>query len=178
MSDKFQDILNEIKSNKAVVTVNTLTKNDVKLSPLTLSQQKKIIESAGDETLAVLFFNNVFYSILSENIIEDSISNFTTIDRVPMALALRHYLSNEVEVDDGSEIKLEEIISRNKDINEKIEPTEIVEDNFVFQVECPSLDLDDKINKILLNKYKNATLNQNKLKNLISDLYVYEILKF
>ena len=178
MSDKFQDILNEIKSNKTVVTVDTLTKSGVKLSPLTLSQQKKIIESAGDETLAVLFFNNVFYSILNENIVEDNISNFNTIDRVQMALALRHYLNNEVEIDDGSKIDLDQILTRNKDITGKVDPEEIIEDNFVFEVACPSLELDDKINKVLLNKYKNATLNQNKLKNLISDLYVYEILKF
>ena len=178
MSDKFQDILNEIKSNKAVVTVDTLTKPGVKLSPLTLAQQKKIIESAGDETLAVLFFNTIFYSILKENIINDNINNFNTVDRVQMALALRNYLNNEVEIDDGSKINLNEIISRNKEINETLEPEEIIEDNFTFQVAAPSLELDEKINKILLNKYKNSNLNENKLKNLISDLYVYEITKF
>ena len=178
MSDKFQDILNEIKSNKAVVTVDTLTKPEVKLSPLTLAQQKKIIESAGDETLAVLFFNTVFYGILKENIINDNINNFNTVDRVQMALALRNYLNNEVEIDDGSKINLNEIISRNKEINETLEPEEIIEDNFTFQVAAPSLELDEKINKILLNKYKNSNLNENKLKNLISDLYVYEITKF
>ena len=95
-----------------------------------------------------------------------------------MALALRHYLNNEVEIDDGSKIDLDQILTRNKDITGKVDPEEIIEDNFVFEVACPSLELDDKINKVLLNKYKNATLNQNKLKNLISDLYVYEILKF
>ena len=178
MSDQFQDILKEIQDNQTTITVDTITKKNIKLTPLTLSQQKRIIESVSDETLAVLFFNNVFYDILKENIIDNDIDTFDTIDRVNLTLALRMHLQDEVDLDDNTKIKISEIIEKNKDNIIDIKDRFISKDNFTFGVQRPKLGLDNKINKLLLNKYKNAKMDQNKLKNLISDLYVYEILKF
>ena len=64
MSDKFNDILNEIKSARSVLTVFLPSaQTEVELAPLTLAQQKLIIEGTSDTTLGVLFFNNIFYKI-------------------------------------------------------------------------------------------------------------------
>ena len=59
-----------------------------------------------------------------------------------------------------------------------LQASQIVSDNYVFTVKNPNLVLDDRINSILINKYKNENLSGPKLKNLISDLFVHEILKF
>jgi|TARA_R110000772_G_scaffold247868_1_gene361807 hypothetical protein len=177
MSDKFNDILSEIKNNRSVLKVMAPSKQvEVELSPLTLAQQKLIIETTSDNTLGVLFFNNVFFKILKENI-KGNINDYNTIDRVNLTLALRQHLRDNISNDD-SEVMVTDILTRNNTLPYNIEPAVITSGDFTFTVEIPSLDVDNFINTHLLNKYKNATFDENKLKNLISDLYACEILKF
>lgn len=177
MSEKFDDILNEIKSTKTTLKAFSLSlKNEVDLSPLTLAQQKLIIETSSDTTLGVLFFNNTFYKILKENL-NDDIKKYNTIDRVNLTLALRQHLKNEVEIDEDV-IDISKMLERNKTLEYNIEPITITSDEFIFSVEAPNLNVDNFVNTHLLNKYKNITFDQNKLKNLIGDLYACEILKF
>ena len=177
MSDKFNDILSEIKNTRSVLKVIVPSKQvEVELSPLTLAQQKLIIETTSDTTLGVLFFNNVFYKILKENI-KGNISDYNTVDRVNLTLALRQHLKDVIGTDDN-EITVTDLLERNKALTYSIEPIVITSGDFTFNVEAPSLDVDNFINTHLLNKYKNVTFDENKLKNLISDLYACEILKF
>tara|TARA_R110000803_G_scaffold58111_4_gene116325 strand:- start:1689 stop:2426 length:738 start_codon:yes stop_codon:yes gene_type:complete len=177
MSDKFNDILSEIKNTRSVLKVIVPSKQvEVELSPLTLAQQKLIIETTSDTTLGVLFFNNVFYKILKENI-KGNISDYNTVDRVNLTLALRQHLKDVIGTDDN-EITVTDLLERNKTLTYSIEPIVITSGDFTFNVEAPSLDVDNFINTHLLNKYKNVTFDENKLKNLISDLYACEILKF
>ena len=173
----FTDVLNEISSSKSTITCfSPSRKENVQLLPLTLSQQKSIIETSMDSSLAALFFNNTFFKILKQNIKGD-ISKYDTIDRVQFAIQLRSQLSNNY-VNSGQEYSLADIAEKNKSINYEIKETQIVSDNYVFTVKNPNLVLDDRINSILINKYKNENLSGSKLKNLISDLFVHEILKF
>ena len=178
MSDnKFNDILNEIKVNRTALRVYIPSKQaEVELLPLTLAQQKLIIETTSDTTLGVLFFNNIFYKILKENIKGD-IKELTTIDRVNLTLALRQHSEDIVEFED-IKISITEILEKNKSIINNIEPATITSGDFTFEIQAPNLDIDNFINTHLLNKYKNVSFDDHKLKNLISDLYVYEILKF
>ena len=176
MSDKFNDILNEIKSARSVLTVFLPSaQTEVELAPLTLAQQKLIIEGTSDTTLGVLFFNNIFYKILKENL-KGNIKDFNTIDRVNLTLALRQHLKDSI--DDENDETVSKILTRNKDIPYNIEPTTVTTGDFIFTVQAPTLDVDNFVNTHLLNKYKNVSLDDNKLKNLISDLYAFEILKF
>lgn len=176
MSDKFNDILNEIKSTRSVLTVFLpSTQTEVELSPLTLAQQKLIIETSSDTTLGVLFFNNVFFKILKDNL-NGNIKDYNTIDRINLTLSLRQHLKDSI--DDNSDETVSGLLDRNKGISYNIEPTTITTGDFTFTVQAPALDVDNFINTHLLNKYKNISLDDNKLKNLISDLYAYEILKF
>lgn len=177
MSDKFTDILNEIKSSKSSLKVQApSTGEEVEILPLTLAQQKLIIETTSDTTLGVLFFNNIFYKILKENL-QGDIKKYNTIDRVNLTLALRQHLKDIIEIDDV-EINVSDILKRNKTIEYNIVPKTVVSGDFKFTVEAPDLNVDNFINTHLLNKYKNVTFDQNKLKNLIGDLYACEILKF
>jgi hypothetical protein len=89
MSDKFNDILKEIKDSKSNLKVHVpSTGEEVEILPLTLAQQKLIIETTSDTTLGVLFFNNTFYKILKSNL-KDDIKKYNTVDRVNLTLSLR-----------------------------------------------------------------------------------------
>ena len=173
----FNDILTEISNSKTTITCySPSSKENVSLSPLTLSQQKSIIETSIDSTLAALFFNNVFFKIVKQNLKND-ISKYDTIDRVNFAISLRSQLS-DVYTSNDTTYSLKQVLERNASINYSLKETQIVADNFIFTVKNPDLVIDDRVNNILINKYKGENLNGVKLKNLISDLFVHEILKF
>lgn len=177
MSDKFNDILAEIKNSRSTLKVFVPSaQKEVELSPLTLAQQKLIIETTSDNTLGVLFFNNIFYKILKENIKGD-IKDFNTIDRINLTLAMRQHLSDSVTIDDAS-FTVTDILKKNKTLVYNVKPSTITSGDFTFIIDIPNLNVDNFINSFLLNKYKNVSFDDNKLKNLISDLYAYEILKF
>ena len=125
----------------------------------------------------ILFFNNTFYKILKSNL-QGDIKKYNTVDRVNLTLALRQHLKDSVEFDDDVEVKISEILERNKSVEYNIEPKTITSGDFKFTIEIPDLSVDNFINTHLLNKYKGVTLDENKLKNLIGDLYACEILKF
>jgi len=176
-NNSFTDLLKEINTTKATIAAySPSTKEDIQLAPLTLQQQKSIIESSVDSTLASLFFNNTFFKILKQNLGGD-ISRFDTVDRVNFALQLRSQLSDSYEKNDTT-ISVNDILAKNRTIAYTPTEKQIVMDNYTFTVRTPNLVIDDKVNVVLLNKYKNETLNGNKLKTLISDLFVHEILKF
>lgn len=147
----------------------------VTIKSLTLAQQKTIIESSVDRTLSVLFFNTTFTKIIEQNI--GQLSNFNTIDRIAFALALRKQISNEITVD-GITYALTSIIENNKHIQKIAKDITVASTNFKFYVKQPSLEYDNKINSILLRKYKDDAIQGNKLKTLISDLFSHEIFKF
>jgi hypothetical protein len=176
MSENFNDILNEVKGLKKNLTFFSRANNlDLEISPLNLQQQKIIIENSIQSNLSVLFFNNSFYNIIKENFAGD-INTLDTIDRVSISLSLRQKMSNEYTLDD-TKVNLSDIIDKNKKPL-SVDPLEIVTDSFTFRVSKPSLVLDNKVNKLLLNKYKGKKITEDNVNNVISDLYVYEILKF
>ena len=177
MSNNFNDILAEIKKVKTGLSVYVPSAGlDVQLKTLTLSQQKTIIESAVDSNLSVLFFNNTFAKILEDNL-PDNLSKYDTIDRVNFALALRSKLKDIITIEDVN-YNVSDILAANKLITSKFTPTIVESANFRIYVSAPTIEYDNKINSILLRKYKDETSKSNKLKTLISDLYSYEIFKF
>ena len=177
MSNNFNDILAEIKKVKTGLSVYVPSASlDVQLKTLTLSQQKTIIESAVDSNLSVLFFNNTFAKILEDNL-PDNLSKYDTIDRVNFALALRSKLKDIITIEDVN-YNISDILAANKLITSKFTPTIVESANFRIYVSAPTIEYDNKINSILLRKYKDETSKSNKLKTLISDLYSYEIFKF
>ena len=124
MSNNFNEVLAEIKKVKTGLTVYAPSKGvDVQLKPLTLSQQKTIIESAVDSNLSVLFFNNTFAKILEENL-SDNLSNYDTIDRVSFALALRSKLKDQITIDDIT-YNISDVINANKSNTNKYQSTSL-----------------------------------------------------
>ena len=177
MSDNFKTVLNEIKNLRKNLNFFSPSNNkELQISPLSLKQQKSIIENGFSSSLSVLFFNVTFFNIIKENFIGD-IKDLNTLDRVNISLSLRQKISNEYKDEDDNVYNISDVIEKNKE-EIVIAPKEVVTENFTFKLKSPNLEIDNKINKILLKKYKNKKLDDGVINLLISDLYVYEMLKF
>ena len=50
--------------------------------------------------------------------------------------------------------------------------------DFTFKLKKPNLVLDNKINNIILRKYKSDKITEDNINNIVSDLYIYELVKF
>ena len=176
MSEDFNNILEEVKKLKKDLSFYSPSKDEeYAISPLNLQQQKLIIENSISSNLSILFFNITLFDIIKNNFTGD-LSTLDTLDRVSIALSLRSKILDDYK-DEDVEVKISDIIKNLKtkvDIQEK----NIKTDSFIFKVDKPNLIIDNKINKIILKKYEGNKFNEEKVNSLISDIYVYEILKF
>lgn len=176
MSEEFNNLLEEVKGLRQNILFYSPTKDkNYSISALNLKQQKLIIENTISSSLNLIFFNITFFNIIKDNFL-DSIDSLDTIDRVNISLSLRSAIQDDYEIED-KKVSIKDIIERNK---EKIEINEevIETDDYKFTVRPPNLVTDNKVNELILNKYKNNQIDDNNLKSVISDLYVYEIIKF
>lgn len=174
--NNFNDILNQVKGLKKEITFFSPTSNkELKIYPLSLKQQKDILENTFSSSLSLLFFNNCIFNIIKENF-NGSVKDLDTIDRVSISLSLRNKISNTYK-EGNTEVNLSEIIEKN---NTPItfQPKEVITGDFTFKLKKPTLELDNKVNNILLRKYKASKIDESNVNNVISDLYVYELIKF
>tara|TARA_E500000318_G_scaffold85102_1_gene80960 strand:- start:402 stop:1148 length:747 start_codon:yes stop_codon:yes gene_type:complete len=179
MSDNFNNVLKEIKGLKKNLSFFSPSNNkEFEISPLSLKQQKTIIENGFSSSLSILFFNVTFFNIIKENFSGD-VKFLNTLDRVNISLSLRQKISDEYKDEDDVTYSIKDVINQNRSYEEiVIKPSVVKTENFTFKLRNPNLEIDNKINKILLNKYKNKNLDDSSINLLISDLYVYEMLKF
>lgn len=177
-TDNFNDILTEIKNSKDKLTFySPSSDSENSILPLTLKQQKLIIENSLTNTLSLLFFNNCMFDIIKENYLGD-IKKLDTLDRVNLSLVLRQKMSDEFkDEDENIETTITEVLEKNK---KKIDlPPEAIEtEKFTFHVKKPNLLIDNKINNIILRKYKGQEITENNVSKVISDVYIYELMKF
>lgn len=177
MSDNnFSDILNEVKGlKKEILFYSPVKGENLKIYPLNLNQQKRIIENSLSSTLSLLFFNNCIFEIIKENYNGD-IKELDTLDRVSISLSLRQKISNTIE-EDGNEYLISDIIENNK--KKIVFESKVIEtENFKFHLRKPNLIIDNKINNLIIKKYKGQKINDDNVNNIISDLYAYELVKF
>jgi len=177
MSDSnFNDILQQVKNLKKEITFYSPTKDkEYKIYPLSLKQQKDILENSFTSTLSLLFFNNCIFKIIKENF-NGNIDDLDTVDRVSISLSLRKKINNTYKEGD-TEVNLSEIIEKNK-LPVSFNTKEVVCSDFTFKLKKPNLVLDNKINNIILRKYKSDKITEDNINNIVSDLYVYELVKF
>lgn len=174
-------ILDEIKNSKKDIEVFAPSIGDnISISPITLAQQSKIIETVSDNVnvtnnpiLALLEFNSITFTILKNNI-KDYQPVFNTVDRVNFVIALRSYLDTKV-VDNDVEFDLSKILERNKTIEYTAQGDTLVSGDVSIDVSVPSLEVDNLVNNLILRKYKTSNTPNKKL---LSDVYIYEALKF
>lgn len=181
MDDNFNSLLKQIESNKInVLAYSPTQQTDIELKSLTVDQQSVILDTISDITILqsnpiylIIKFNTGFNNIIKQNINNEIFEKMTSVDRANIIISFRKEISNEVE-QDGEIIDLSKILERNKSIKVIDFNEVIVKDNFTFKVSVPTLAVDTVVNKILSKKLKDNPSSSN----LISDIYLYEILKF
>lgn len=174
--ENFNDILSQVKGLKKEITFySPISNKEYKIYPLSLKQQKDILENSFSSTLSLLFFNNCIFKIIKENF-NGNIEDLDTVDRVSISLSFRNKIDSMYKEGD-TKVNLSEIIEKNKlpvTFN-----TKVVESNdFTFKLKKPNLVLDNKINNIILRKYKSDKITEDNINNIVSDLYIYELVKF
>lgn len=171
------DVLNQQASIE--VFIPSLQRK-IRFKNLTLKQQKNLLKSSIDESLTKLAFSANFYQIIKENILDNSINVDTlyTFDRLPIAIALRANGIEKIYKDKDKEYNLQDLLEIIPSI--EVLPTDIEElieiDGIQIAASAPNLKTDKDLSNYALGKISN--LSANDIKVIISELFLYEVVKF
>lgn len=168
MAESLNEILENLNSlkNNCNIFVPSI-KKEIEFKPLTLKQQKDIIDSVTDgESIEILNFFNACYKIICENICNENIDSINIIDRPNILLNLRYAIDKKYE-----DINFEKLIESNKKIKIPELQTTVETDDFVFTIKSPTIEKDTLINTFITKTFVNE-------KNILGNLYIGELMKF
>jgi hypothetical protein len=158
----------------------------INFKPLNIRQQKEIIKSSFDKNIPGISFNTVLNNIIKENSLENV--SFLVTDRPVISLLLRKNiygdditLKEDAENDSEEKIKttITELIKNAPTTMEDNFKTKVItENNIEIQLTIPSLETDNKVNKEAQKVLSHLLEKNNAIKDLISELFVYELIKF
>ena len=189
-SDVLLQKLNDIQLKSIAVSVPSLNKQ-IHFKPLNIKQQKEIIKSSFDKNIPGISFNTTINNIISNNA-DSNNEEFLVVDRPLIALHLRKNIF-------GSKIKhtVENIDEENKSSESSIQldiESILVNEPYVFdenlksiilnieeleiQLNVPTLKTDNKVNKEAQKTLSHLLDQPNGIKDMISELFVYELVKF
>jgi hypothetical protein len=158
-------IVDDFKNIKNYIDIYVPSNHGKKsFRPLTLKQQKQILDNIQASAIAIIDFFNNASNIIKENT-EDN-QNILVTDRPNILLSLRQNISNSY-----NGIFLDKIINANEKLESIEYKKEFETKEFTFNVSVPTLDRDITVNDYLLKKFKDE-------KQLIGKLYVNEVVKF
>jgi hypothetical protein len=167
------------KNNGITVYVPSL-KREVKFKNLTLLQQKGLLKSSIEESLTKLSFIVSICDILKQNNLDTSIDIDTlfVFDRIALSVTLRSKcLDNNYTTGENGKIDLNVVVENYKnipliDLNDK----NLEHENFSITVTPPRVLSDKKISEFSIKKI--AASSDKDLKSILSELFVYELVKF
>lgn len=161
--------------NKAnIITVNLPSLSAVEFLPLSVKQQKDLIKSSLDGSLAGILINNTINDIINENNV-NKVPLLVT-DKLPIVIALRIQAFGSLYKTAETVINLANILVKPLIFDTKLKTTVNYKDIFSIDLKVPTLDEDTVINNTLIQHYKNNSDIQ--ISDVASDLYVAEITKF
>lgn len=164
---------------------------NMEFKPLNIRQQKDIIKSSLDKNIPGISLNTVLNEIIVENCIEKNI-NFLVFDRLNIAFNLRKNIFGDKikltkineETGDDEETNIfgsldKHLSSLNLVINtELVSRTVIADDVLKIEIKTPTLSIDNKANKEAQKNLSHLLEKDNGVKDIISELFVYELTKF
>ena len=188
----FNDALNILSNaSKEAFTTDVWIpslKRHVKIEELSAKQQKGLLESAIDSTVAKSTFSKHFYEIVSSNCTESKevIEQFTIADKFSIAFAMRAQISDNIEIVFQEEPKISSLIPL-KDIIDKINtyehPTQEVikfsKNNIELEttIEMPLFFEEDKFDLYIYGKDKKEN-NVEEFKSIVVGAFLGETSKF
>lgn len=160
------DIIKDLKKTEEKISIYIPSlKKDVEFTPLTLSQQKNIIDRITSSSFGIIDFYNSVYDVIKTSTLTD-LNTLNTIDRINIILNFRKNINTNYEGIDVSKV-----IERNKSIQLPELKKTIVTDKYTFEVVVPSLVTDFKFNNYIITTYRDE-------KTLLGKLLVNELSKF
>jgi len=181
MSNNFVlDKLKQVAAANKVQSYIRSTNTEVSLLPLTIKQQKDIIKTALDVVLSPITFSLVTSEIIKDNI--QSKQSLSILDKPLILLSLR---ANSLGVNTLIDDEEKTVVDFSQNIkNKNAVDLNTLSETLTFEgleitTKVPSLEEDYRINleckKVLENKKSKET---DKVKDLIGEIYIYEIIKF
>lgn len=183
-SDILLQKLKEISNKSIDVYIPSLDK-DVPFKSLNIKQQKEIIKASFDKNIPGISFNNILNSIIKENCQEQSMELLVT-DRPSIAIALRknifgtkikNAVKTETLDEESVEFDLEQVIQTKAKLDITTVRT-VKSDALEVQLKIPTLAVDSRVNKESQKVLSHLVEQNNTIKDLISELFVYELVKF
>jgi hypothetical protein len=160
------DILKDLKKTEEKIDIYIPSlKKDVQFTPLTLSQQKNIIDKITSSSFGIIDFYNSVYEVIKSSTTAD-LNTINTIDRINIILNFRKNINSIYE-----NIDVNKVIERNKSVQLPELKKTIITDKFTFEVVVPSLVTDFKFNNYIITVYRDE-------KTLLGKLLVNELSKF
>lgn len=164
-----------ILKNAFAVYIPSL-KREVKFTPITVSQQKRIYECASDNLVFQTKFVITTYEIIKENCLEpDLVDGFNLFDKINVLISLRINMFNSTDIVIDKNIKgsVTEVQNKIKTAEYSQLDEEINTPYFVFQMQIPKL-LD--CYKIEYELRKDVQTSEDYVK-VFSDAYISELIK-
>lgn len=170
------NLLIELKKTRKPFKVTVTSGTVVDILPMSLSQQKVMLDAAFQGVTGIYRFNNTLNKIINDNV--QTPHPFTTIDRVILAISLRIRLKDMFDDEENmASFKLSTKVPVYTDI-ESIGEEVIRGEDISFVVAPPSLDIDTKFNNFILSTYKDESNTKQDLSKFAGDVYINEIAKF
>jgi len=179
----------DLQAKNISVFVPSQNRN-IEFKPLNIRQQKDIIKSSLDKNIPGISLNTVLNDIITENCVEKNI-NFLVFDRLNVAFNLRKNIfgdkikltkvNEETGDDEDTNVfgSLEQhLTSLNLIANSDIISKNITVDTLKIEVKTPTLSTDNKANKEAQKNLSHLLEKDNGIKDIISELFVYELTKF
>lgn len=161
-------------------------KKTINFKPLNIKQQKEIIKSSFDKNIPGITFGMVLNNIINENSTENI--DYLVIDRPAISLQLRKNIYGNDIVATSSEdadepettvsLTIDEIINNvtTLTIPEAVKTFSV--DVIEVGLSIPVLSVDTKVNKEAQKNLSYLVEQTNGVKDLVSELFLYELVKF
>jgi hypothetical protein len=171
--------LNDLNNSNLISVFVPSAKKEMQFKPLSVKQQKDLIKSGLDGTLAGITISNIIGEIILDNSIDKY--DFLVTDKLPILLALRKQSFGNMfilkEDDQETEFNLNDILK--KELNYSFESQveiKLANSEVVAHVDVITIQDDIKINQYQLEK-----LRKNKdeaISETVGSMFIYEIIKF
>jgi len=180
-ASNFLSKVKQLSQQNKVTTFSRSLGTDITLLPLSIKQQKDIIKTALDLALSPITFSNATTNIINSNL--ESKAALTILDKPLVLLALRaNSLGPITTVVDNNE-KVVVDFSANLNLKDKIDLTAFTGvvnvGNLEIVLKIPTLEEDYKINLECLSSLEaKKSKDEDKVKDLVGEIYIYELIKF
>ena len=160
------EILNQLKKTEQLTSIYVPTQQkDIDFKPITLLQQKGIMDKVTVNSFGIVEFFNTIYELINTLTVTD-IKGITVIDRINIVLSFRSSINKTYEG-----VDLPTLLIKNRSIVLPVLNKTVKSDKFVFDISVPSITADYTSNLYLINNFKDE-------KQLLGKMMVNELSKF